>query len=335
MQSKSTKPPVQKKAKVVKLNKYPYLVTGEELLNSPVTKIPCLWEPYFIQQGLISLTGGSDVGKSSFLRQFAIAVVLKDKCFLGKPLNVRFGRALYLATEDNKITAQFTLQNSVDANVKPSHLQELCYLINPDNPLKAVEEQLKVAKTDVVIIDSFGDVFNGNLNDNTNVRTTLNGYQRLSEKYDTLFIFLHHTAKRTENNNPNKNNVIGSQGFEAKMRLVMELRKPDSSKKRVLYFTKGNHLSEAIKSQSMELNFDDKQKFHFTGTGSNTNANVNTRIFTEKNKAEILSIAKSLREQDFSLDKILIELKNRGLEKVPSKGKLHEWLSLDKVVQSA
>lgn len=335
MASKNTKPLVQKKAKVVKLKKYPYLVTGEELLNSPVTKIPCLWEPYFIQQGLISLTGGSDVGKSSFLRQFAIAVVLKDKSFLGKPLNVRFGRALYLATEDNKITAQCTLHNSIDSTVKPCHLQELCYLLSPDNPLKSVEEQLKVAKTDVVIIDSFGDVFSGNLNDNTNVRSTLNGYQRLSEKYETLFIFLHHTAKRTENNNPNKNNVIGSQGFEAKMRLLMELRKPDSSKKRVLYFTKGNYLSEATKSQSMELDFDDKQKFHFTGTGSNTNANVNARIFTEENKAVILSIAEPLREQGVSFDKILAELKSKGIAKVPSKGKLHEWLSPDKVVQSA
>lgn len=332
MASKSTKPHVQKKATVVKLKKYPYLVTGEELLNSPVTKIPCLWDPYFIQQGLISLTGGSDVGKSSFLRQFVISVVLKEKSFLGSPLNARFGRALYLSTEDNKITAQFTLQNSVDANVKPIHLQQLCYLINPDNPIKAIEEQLIVANTDVVIVDSFGDVFNGNLNDNTNVRTTLNGYQKLSEKYDTLFIFLHHTGKRTENNNPNKNNVIGSQGFEAKMRLVMELRKPDSSKKRVLHFTKGNHLSEAIKSQAMELYFDDKQKFHFTANSSTPF--VNARIFTEKSRTEILNIAEPLRWQGFSYDKILVELRNMGFEKVPSKGKLHEWLATDKVVQS-
>src|SRR5690606_27435843 len=104
------------------------------------------WEPYFPQQGLISLTGASDVGKTSFLRQFAIANVLKESSFLGSPLHVRYGRSLYLATEDSKISMQFALQNSIDtAKVQPNQLQELCYLINPENPISAIEEQLKVA----------------------------------------------------------------------------------------------------------------------------------------------------------------------------------------------
>lgn len=193
---------------------------------------------------------------------------------------------------------------------------------------------MKVAKSDVVIVDSFGDVFNGNLNDNNNVRTTLNKYQKFSERYDTLFIFLHHTGKRTEHGNPSKNNVIGSQGFEAKMRLVMELRKPDNSGKRVLHFTKGNYLSEAIKSQPLELYFDSTQTFKFVGTGSATNINVNARLYTEKSREEVLKIALPLREQNFSIDKISIELQNNGIAKVPSKGQLHRWLTEDKVVQS-
>jgi len=58
------------------------------------------------------------------------------------------------------------LQKDIDtAKVQPKQLQGLCYLINPDNPFSATEKQLKLGKTDVVIIDSFGDIFNGNLND--------------------------------------------------------------------------------------------------------------------------------------------------------------------------
>lgn len=316
------------KAKTGRLKKYPYLVTGEELLLHPIKQLPCLWEPYFPQQGVISLTGASDVGKTSFLRQFAISTVLKESNFLGNPLNVRYGRVLYLVTEDSKLMAQVSLQKSVDtATVKPSQLQGLGYMINPDNPFSAIEEQLKVAKTDVVIIDSFGDVVNGNLNDNNVVRTFLNKYQKLSEKYDTLFVFLHHTGKRTENGNPSKNNVIGSQGFEAKMRLVMELRKPDNSNRRDLYFTKGNCLSEKLKSQPLQLMFDSNQKFHLIGNTVAIPSMV--RVFPEDVKQKIIADAKKLRQQNMSFDKILIELKNKGFEKIPSKGALVEWLTTD------
>jgi predicted ATP-dependent serine protease len=311
--------------KVTRLKTYPYLFTGEELLKNPIIKIPCLWKPFFIKQGLIALTGGSDLGKSSLLRQFALSIALKETSFLGSPLNVRYGRALYLATEDNEITAKFSLQNAICKSVKPDELKDLCYLINPDNPLKAIEEQLRNARTDVVIIDSFGDVFNGNLNDNNAVRTTLNKYQKLSEKYDTLFIFLHHTGKRTENNNPSKNNIIGSQGFEAKMRLVMELRRPDSSQKRILHFTKGNYLPDSIKNNPLELFFNDKQQFHFVGNSSGNK--INARFFSKEQKATILKIAEPLKKEGFSYKKILVKLEeNSEIDKLPSRNTLVKML---------
>ncbi|MBL7735944.1 MAG: AAA family ATPase [Chitinophagaceae bacterium] len=325
-----------KKVSPAKQKKYDYLVTGEEMLLQPITQLPCLWEPYFPQQGLILLSGASDVGKTSFLRQFAIANVLKENSFLGSPLHVRHGRALYLTTEDSKISMQFALQKSIDtARVKPSQLQELCYLINPANPYSAIEEQLKVAKTDLIIVDSFADVFRGNLNDNTAVRTFLDKYQRLSEKYDTLFIFLHHTGKRTENGNASKNNVIGSQGIEAKMRLVMEMKKPDNSNRRDLYFTKGNYLPESLKSQAMQLNFDSKQQFQLIGSSPVSNSNSSSRFFSKEEKDKIMKIAEPLKKQDISFDNIRTELSKMGLPKVPSKGKLVEWFSDSDLSQSA
>lgn len=325
-----------KKVSPAKQKKYGYLVTGEEMLLHPIKQLPCLWEPYFPQQGLISLTGASDVGKTSFLRQLAITNVLKENSFLGNPLYVRHGRALYLATEDSKMSMQFALQNSIDtARVKPSQLQELCYLINPTNPYSAIEEQLKAAKTDLVIVDSFADVFRGNLNDNTAVRGFLDKYQRLSEKYDTLFIFLHHTRKNAENGNASKNNVNGSQGIEAKMRLVMELKKPDNSNRRDLYFTKGNYLPESLKSQALQLTFDNKQQFQLIGSNPVSNSSSNSRIFSKEERDKIMRIAEPLRKQGMSFDNIRIELTKMNLPKVPSKGKLVEWFSDSDLSQSA
>lgn len=327
-------PPVSKKAKPVKQKTYSYVVTGEEMLLSPIIKQTCFWEPYFPQQGVISLTGASDVGKTSFLRQLAIADVLGDNNFLGSPLNVRYGRSIYLATEDSRASMQFALQNSIDtAKVKPSQLQELCYLINPLNPYLAIEQQLKAGKADLVIIDSFADIFKGNLNDNISVRDFLNKYQRLSEKHDTLFVFLHHTSKRSENGNASKNNVNGSQGFEAKMRLVMEMKKPDNSNRRDLYFTKGNYLPESLKNQAMQLNFDNKQQFKLIGNSAISNSS--SRTFSKEEKEMIMKISEPLRKQEVSFDNIRIELEKINLPKVPSKGKLVEWFSDSDLSQSA
>jgi len=77
---------------------------------------------------------------------------------------------------------------------------------------------------------------------------------------------LHHTGKRTENLEPSKNNAIGSQGFEAKMRLVLELRldraEPDL---RHLCIVKGNYLPQFEKTASYVVSMDDNFVFSDTG----------------------------------------------------------------------
>lgn len=171
------------------------------------------------------------------------------------------------------------------------------------------------------------------MNDNISVRDFLNKYQRLSEKHDTLFVFLHHTSKRSESGNANKNNVNGSQGFEAKMRLVMEMKKPDNSNRRDLYFTKGNYLPESLKSQAMQLHFDSKQQFQLIGNSAISNSS--SRTFSKEEKDKIMKIAEPLRKQKVSIDNIRIELSKKDLPKVPSHGKLVEWFSDSELSQSA
>ena len=63
------------------------------------------------------------------------------------------------------------------------------------------------------------------MNATNEIRSYLEDYSNLAKKYKCLVIFLHHTGKNTENKPPSKNNLLGIQGFEAKMRVVIELRK--------------------------------------------------------------------------------------------------------------
>jgi RecA-family ATPase len=273
---------------IVVKKKYPYLFTATELLSMKQNDIPYLWKPFLVSQGLAALVGSSDVGKTSFLRQLAIYIVLRKTQFLGHDLNVRHGRVIYFSTEDNQVSVNALLKKQIDKSINPLDLKGLCYIFNTDNPLKVIEEQLKAEKTDLVIIDAYSDIFEGNSNDLGNVRRFLNKYEKLAQENDCAIVFLHHTGKRTELGSPSKNNIIGSQGFEAKMRVVWDLRKQDGSSSRFFQITKGNYLPESRKSKSMELLFNIKQEFEFNGQYVDKNNFNNKPKFTEEEKSAIM-----------------------------------------------
>ncbi|MEI2755112.1 MAG: AAA family ATPase [Chitinophagaceae bacterium] len=314
--------------------KYPYLFTATELLSMKQNDIPYLWKPFLISQGLAALVGSSDVGKTSFLRQLAINIVLKRKDFLGHELNVRHGRVIYFLTEDNQISVNALLKKQIDKSINPIDLKGLCYIFNADNPFKVIEEQLKAEKTDLVIIDAYSDIFEGNSNDLGNVRKFLNRFEKLAQENDCAIIFLHHTGKRTELGSPSKNNIIGSQGFEAKMRIVWDLRKMEGNPNRFFQVTKGNYLPESQKSKSMELLFNSKQEFEFTGQFVDRNNSQSKLKFTEEEKTAIMKEVERMLADKLPYVTILTELKKLGFENTPSIGTLSNWIKEKKVVHS-
>ncbi len=48
--------------------------SGKELFDRHIEYIPTLLDPIFPKKGIILLAGSSDTGKSSFLRDFSIAI---------------------------------------------------------------------------------------------------------------------------------------------------------------------------------------------------------------------------------------------------------------------
>lgn len=319
---------------VIAKKKFPYLYTATELLNMKQDEIPFLWKPFLIQQGLGTLVGSSDVGKSSFLRQLAISIALKKADFLGHELNVRYGRVIYFSTEDNQVSVNALLKKQIDKSINPNDLKGLCFIFNADNPLRIIEEQLKAEKTDLVIIDAYSDIFQGSTNDIGHVRRFLNDYEKLAYNYDCAIIFLHHTGKRTELGNASKNNIIGSQGFEAKMRVVMDLRKQESNPNRFLQITKGNYLPESKKNRAMELLFNDKQEFEFTGQYMDKNNSYSKAKFTDSEKSAIMTEVEKLQQNGISLDNIRNELSKMDFPDIPAKGTLSNWVNEKKNVQS-
>ncbi|QHT68975.1 AAA family ATPase [Rhodocytophaga rosea] len=302
-----------------------FISTGEAILSRGIQEIPTLVDPIFPQVGLVALAGSSDTGKSSWLRQFAIAISLGDSFFLAWKLNLVHFSAIYVSTEDDELAVNFLLNKQTRSRgLPPNRYKNLRFLFDTTSLLEKLDKELTRQPADCVIIDAFTDLYSGSLNQTNEVRTFLNKYKLLSDKHKCLIIVLHHTGKKTEDLEPSKHNLLGSQGFEAKMRLVIELRTDaNQDDLRHLCLVKGNYLSREYKQASYVLRFDENMLFHST---------------QERTPFEQLSKAEAEKEgqEDERMKKILkaIELRNNGYtmqgiadELDVQKGTISKWLS--------
>lgn len=241
--------------------------TGEELLNHKIENLPCLVEPILQKVGLACIAGSSDTGKSSFLRQLCYSVASGAHYFLNFRLNAQHHSAIYVSTEDDKLALNTMLnkQNN-DWKSKGEELNRLHFLCDTTNLLQELDAKLEQEPADIVCIDAFTDLFGGELNKSNQVRCFLNGYSQLAQKHQCLVMFLHHCGKRTEEEKtPSKHNLLGSQAFEAKMRLVLELRSDNYNPNlKHLCIVKGNYLPSSYKNDSFDLWFSENMTFSDT-----------------------------------------------------------------------
>lgn len=243
------------------------IFSAEQLLNMKVEDIPCLVEPILPKVGVVALAGSSDTGKSSLLRQLALSVCLGEERFLGWQLRTEHQKAYYVSTEDDENAIAFLLnKTNYDRGLPHSAYSGLTFDFDTQGVLERLDESLTKNPVDLVVVDAFTDLYGKSMNDTNQVRGFLNGYSQLAQRHKCLVMFLHHTGKRTEELVPSKHNLLGSQGFEAKMRLVMELRNDFvQPNKRHLCIVKGNYLPKEHKTESYVLLFDDSLMFHQTG----------------------------------------------------------------------
>ena len=232
-------------------------VTANELLGLNIKDVPRLWDPFISQVGLSGLVGSSDCGKSTILRQLAISVALREKEFLGFPLNVTHGRAIYISTEDNAYSTSPSIGKQLNFQ-KQELLDNLKFLfINSNDYEEMLKEELKKAPADLIVIDSFADLFQGDFNRLSDVRKALSPLVGIANKFNTAVVILHHTVKNSEFSEPNKNKVNGSQALEAKARSIIELRSSNINDEKYLSLLKGNYVGKDFKKQSFILEFDE------------------------------------------------------------------------------
>lgn len=301
--------------------------TGEDLLLLKVTEIPCLVEPFLQQVGLACMAGSSDTGKSSILRQLAISIVTGEYDFLGFKINATHKSVIYVSTEDLENDTAYLLSRQ-SCNHNPKSLQGLRFIFDITNLEVELNKRLSNKPADLVVIDCFADAYGGDLKDTQKIRIYLHRFQELAQKYKCLILFLHHTGKRTENLEPSKNNLLSGQGFEAKMRLVIELRtdtiNPNS---RHLCIVKGNYLSARHKKESYVLNFDE-ENFTFTNTGERIPFELLAKQSDTNNSKAKYEQARDLKKQGYSYEQIAKEIgyfSKGSVSKLFDKAKKEGW----------
>jgi len=246
---------------------FPNEITGEMLLNKNIKEIPTLLDPLLPKSGLICLAGSSDTGKSAFLRQLSMSVCAGLKTFLGMRLNAEHHSAIYVSTEDDETANAYLIaRQNQDMKIDSTSLRGLRFLFDSEDVVLELDQRLSARPADLVVVDCFSDLYTGSMNEGNQVRQFLMQYSQLANRHKCLVIFLHHCGKRTEMFMPSKHNLLGSQAFEAKMRLVLELRSDiaDVTYKH-LCCVKGNYLSADYKSESIKLHFSEHLTFKATG----------------------------------------------------------------------
>ena len=236
-----------------------------ELLSQEKTTIDTLVEPLLPSCGLAALIGSSDSGKSCLLRQLSASVV-SGKDFLAWKPNPKCRKVLYVSTEDDREAVSFLVQKQNKTwQLENEQCKNIHFLFHNENILYQIHKNVSNDNYDLVVIDSLADVICGDINRADIVREQLRFFNLLAHQHNCLILFLHHTKKSSDKEQPSKHNAIGSQSIEAKMRLVIELRRNANNPDLIhLCIVKGNYLPTNYKQASYDLKMDENLCFVYT-----------------------------------------------------------------------
>ena len=281
-----------------------------------------LIEPIFPQKGTAVLAGKPDIGKSQFARQLCIQVALGINQFIGFPIKAVHNKSIYVATEDNEDSTRASLNKQMiglGEEVKENLRFMFADSMEQDDILKQLDIALTKEPADLVVVDSFGDIFTGSdSNNNMVMRNTVKLFDKIAKKHNCLLLFVHHINKGAYNSNPGQEHIQGGSGLVQKVRLAIIL---SEGKGDIRYFTvvKGNYCPKEYKQNSIELKFSEETLL-FTNTGKiiSTNelvtqsscGNKNDSQRKLENYAEVILENESISYGDFV--KEFMEITNKG-----------------------
>jgi RecA-family ATPase len=232
--------------------------TLDELMALPEDDRSFLVYPIIPRSKISMLAGKSDVGKSMFYIQLCTAIILGRSKFLDMIMEPKYRRALIITTEDDRYDIRFRLGRQL-AGMKLNKAQSVNLKVVDDTTeiVPVLEVELSMKRYDLVVIDAFGDVFEGNINATNDVRRFLTSISMVLNRYQCAALIIHHEGKATSKKGPQKDKILGSSGIEQRCRSVAILSAdPKLPGRRTLQVVKGNHISDEEKAKVHRYIFD-------------------------------------------------------------------------------
>jgi predicted ATP-dependent serine protease len=234
----------------MKITRINNLYKGSDIFNKPKPRTHWLVEKRIPYGSLSALVGESGTGKSTFLSQLAISIIKGEDTFLDYSLNTRSKKVLYVSTEDGLTFTHERLSKQLGYSEdmfnsegilidQDPYLSNIWFLFDNKDVIDSIKQLLETEPTDLIIVDAYSDVFEEDMNHANKVRQFLTEYGKLADQYGCAILFMHHFGKgdRTKA----KHKILGSAGFEQKMRSILSLDRKDD--KSFLKTVKNNYLS--------------------------------------------------------------------------------------------
>ena len=277
-------------------------VNAYELYKRKTKSYNYLVDNLLLKSGISTIYGVEDTGKSQLALFLLLSVVGEDD-FLGKKINAEHKKALLITTEDQEEDIEVRLHNMVDSsNYLPESLSRIYTRYSAKDPVASIEACIEKQKVDLVVLDCFGDVFPHDMKMLNHTRVWLQEFYELTTKYKFHLLFVHHSKKDSEEKTPHKSNCSGV-GLTAKGRTSIEFRKdPEDLNKRHVCIVKANHLSEELKQDSIEIEFDNG---NFIKTGSKQ---FDMLVITKDEKDALQNNVLALTSQGKTQDEVAKEL---------------------------
>ena len=155
-----------------------YIKTADEILKLGIKKIPMLVENLLQKKGVAALTGSSDSGKSYLLLFLSQAICGEPLEFLGHAIQRKVASVLFVCTEDSAEDICVRLNSS--SLTQKFEKSKLRFVFETNNLLEKIDKELSREPADLVILDTFGDLFTGNINDSIQIRQFIKPFKALS-----------------------------------------------------------------------------------------------------------------------------------------------------------
>ena len=180
------KAPGVKPAKGFKINKKlrKLFIGADVIKNRDFKEIEYVVDKLIPRGSLCALAGESDTGKSSLLRQLAVSLAYGDEDFIGFKLNGTCRNVLYVSTEDGEQATSVWLNKYFDKDEsRDDLLSKLNFIFSSEGIVGNLRQTIKENCIDLIIVDSYADLFTGSMNNSNEVRNYLNLYNEFANKF--------------------------------------------------------------------------------------------------------------------------------------------------------